>query len=119
MKLKNIIGFACATSLALTAFAFNLPIPEGQEKRVLILADGKPVAELRVLDTTADFEIDPDATIELGPKTRATRVDPSNNNVSHMVNGGWKLKVLAHGRSVLSMSADSMHIGTLKAEIPK
>lgn len=107
MNTTRWIGLALATTLAATALAFELPTPKGAARVVKVLSEGKVIAELRVLEAEG---------LTLDPKAITVIPGRHGGNHTYLATGGVTLKVLAHGKPALTLSADHLQLEGLKGE---
>ncbi len=111
MKTTKIVGitFAITLALALAAFAIDLPNSKGEVKLVRIIAGGRNVAELRILDQ---------GSVSIDPQSVSIMKDPKGGNI-YVCSGGVKLRFSTDSKTAFALSADRIQVENLKPDSPK
>ena len=106
MRQTKLIGLVIATALGVAVLAAELkriqvPISKGASQLVVVMSDKEVIAEVKVMKPgTLDLEAAGDITWHILP----------GGKMDYKCSGGSKLELLADGKSVLTLSGDTMYI---------
>ncbi|HNQ72277.1 MAG TPA: hypothetical protein PKN95_01570 [Verrucomicrobiota bacterium] len=107
----KIIGltFAVVLAVAVAALAIDLPNSKGEVKLVRIIAGGRVVAEVKILEP---------GSINIDPQTVSIMKDP-NGGSTYVCSGGVKLKFSTDGKTTFTLSADRIQVENAKPDSSK
>lgn len=111
MRIMKIIGltFAVVLAVAVAALAIDLPNSKGEVKLVRIIAGGRVVAEVKILEP---------GSINIDPQTVSIMKDP-NGGSTYVCSGGVKLKFSTDGKTTFTLSADRIQVENAKPDSSK
>ena|GEM_PF-1932890 len=103
------ITFASVLALAVAAFAIDLPNSKGKVKLVRIIAGGRNVAELRILEP---------GSVSIDPQSVSIMKDSKGGNI-YVCSGGVKLRFSTDSKTAFTLSADRIQLENSKPDPPK